>query len=243
MAAHQIEISIPNWEKYNPRNDRKSHVWFRLQNTFFSDQNVFDLANASKLTFIFLICEASKSNAGTFFLSINYASKMLGFSDKEFISVVNSLCDCGLVVTTATPTGNQSVATGNQSVATGSPTDRQTDRQTKESSGVETPAEPLPKIAKIWNQLKHNAMPQVRACGSSRKRHAELRWKENPCENFWTEVITRIGDSDFCRGKNQRAWIADFDFLIRPETAHKVLEGKYDNPKTHSEVHPALRGN
>lgn len=39
----------------------------------------------------------------------------------------------------------------------------------------------------------------------------------------------RISTSDFCRGKNERGWVATFDWLLQPDTAIKVLEGKYDN--------------
>ena len=30
-------------------------------------------------------------------------------------------------------------------------------------------------------------------------------------------------------GKNERGWKANFDFLMRPDTQYKVLEGQYDN--------------
>ena len=34
--------------------------------------------------------------------------------------------------------------------------------------------------------------------------------------------------SEFLKGENDRAWTADFDWLIRPTNMSKVLEGKYD---------------
>jgi hypothetical protein len=36
--------------------------------------------------------------------------------------------------------------------------------------------------------------------------------------------------SPFCRGETgDRGWRASFDFLLKPDTATKVLEGKYDD--------------
>lgn len=43
-----------------------------------------------------------------------------------------------------------------------------------------------------------------------------------------TEVLRRAGESDFLNGVNDRAWKADFEWLMRPENFVKVLEGKYD---------------
>ena len=45
----------------------------------------------------------------------------------------------------------------------------------------------------------------------------------------WTAVIQRIQASDFCSGAGNTGWVATFDWLLKPDTATKVLEGKYDN--------------
>ena len=51
----------------------------------------------------------------------------------------------------------------------------------------------------------------------------------------WGQVFARVIASDFCCGKNDRGWVADLDWVIRPETKTKdstltkIREGKYDN--------------
>jgi hypothetical protein len=84
----------------------------------------------------------------------------------------------------------------------------------------------LPRLAVLWN-IHSKKFPKVKACGAQRKKQAEARWRENPSEEYWVDVITRLNASEFCNGKNERGWVADFDFLIKPETANKTLEGKY----------------
>jgi hypothetical protein len=54
------------------------------------------------------------------------------------------------------------------------------------------------------------------------------RLRERPLEE-WRPIFQRINASDFCRGQNDRGWIATFDWALQPDTAAKVLEGKYDN--------------
>lgn len=41
--------------------------------------------------------------------------------------------------------------------------------------------------------------------------------------------MLRIQKSSFCQGKNDRGWVASFDWFIRPDTVVKIMEGKYDD--------------
>jgi hypothetical protein len=93
---------------------------------------------------------------------------------------------------------------------------------------LDRPSHPL---VEVWNQSKAPSLPSVRGLGKSRRPAADARWEEHPDPAFWTEVVERINRSPFLTGKNDRKWVADFDFLIRPDTANRVLEGKYDDKR------------
>lgn len=87
-------------------------------------------------------------------------------------------------------------------------------------------------LAELWNskiptEMSSIDLPRFKS-GSPRWKSASERLKENPHQDYWATVIERIAASDFCRGVNDRGWIADFEFLIKPETHIKVLEKKYD---------------
>jgi hypothetical protein len=86
----------------------------------------------------------------------------------------------------------------------------------------------LPPLAMIWNSHRRN-LPEAKGCSGQRRKGADERWREKPETEYWANIVRRIADSEFCNGKNDRGWKADLDFLIRPDTQHKVLEGKYDN--------------
>jgi uncharacterized protein YdaU (DUF1376 family) len=78
-----------------------------------------------------------------------------------------------------------------------------------------------------WNAIVTEPLPKCRELSDQRKRHAQIRLTERSLED-WQAVIARINASPFCRGDNDRGWRADFDWLLQPGTALKVLEGKYD---------------
>jgi hypothetical protein len=65
----------------------------------------------------------------------------------------------------------------------------------------------------------------------TRKKHIKQRIKEEPDLEYWTRVVRRIAESDFCcgRGAGGGTWVATIDWLLRPDTHVKVMEGKYDN--------------
>lgn len=95
-----------------------------------------------------------------------------------------------------------------------------------------SPAAPHPslQIFRIWDGVACAELPKIREITKVRLKSARERWKEHPESAYWSEVITRINASSFCCGRNDRKWLANIDFLLRPESSIKVLEGMYDDP-------------
>jgi hypothetical protein len=85
----------------------------------------------------------------------------------------------------------------------------------------------------LWNSDAHPDLPRWQELNEDRRKKARTRLKERPLDgpNGWREVIRRISASSFCLGKSERGWRADPDWLLKPGTAAKVLEGKYDDRK------------
>lgn len=82
----------------------------------------------------------------------------------------------------------------------------------------------------LWNDLAQPPLAQCQQMSKARTAHAKTRLTEHPDLAWWRSVIHRVNDSDFCKGQNDRTWLASFDWLIANDTnALKVLEGKYDN--------------
>jgi hypothetical protein len=71
----------------------------------------------------------------------------------------------------------------------------------------------LPKIAALTDQRRKKLKAILERYGAER----------------WTDALRRLEQSDFCRGLGERGWRADFDFLVRPASFVKLLEGAYDN--------------
>jgi len=83
-------------------------------------------------------------------------------------------------------------------------------------------------LAVLWNEWAvQYGLSRVTKLGGKRKTLADSRAKEQP-ESYWQEVLARIAKSPGLLGKNDRGWIATFDWLVDPMSAAKVMEGKYD---------------
>lgn len=92
----------------------------------------------------------------------------------------------------------------------------------------------LPPLAMLWNDYaEHFKLPVIQYMEPDglRAKAARARWQAKPDPEWWAGVLTRIGRSRFCRGHNERKWIATFDWLVRTDTAAKVLEGYYDDDR------------
>jgi predicted phage replisome organizer len=75
------------------------------------------------------------------------------------------------------------------------------------------------------------SFPSVRSLSESRKKAIKARLKTYSLEDFKT-VFENAESSSFLKGKNDRNWSANFDWLIADKNMAKVLEGNYaDKPR------------
>jgi hypothetical protein len=84
-------------------------------------------------------------------------------------------------------------------------------------------------LQRLWNELAAPGLPRWRETSAKRRKAAEARLRERSIEgpSGWREVIERINASAFCRGGGKDGWRASPDWILQPDTAAKVLEGKY----------------
>jgi hypothetical protein len=85
-------------------------------------------------------------------------------------------------------------------------------------------------LASLWNgRADAVGLPRCIHLSAKREAHCARRLSEQPVA-YWEQVIVRIHASSFCRGVNDRGWVATFDWLVaNADNAIKVLEGKYDD--------------
>jgi hypothetical protein len=88
---------------------------------------------------------------------------------------------------------------------------------------------PLHPLASFWNERAPQGLARVKALNPSGRRYrlCRNRWNENPNPDYWEQVFREIEKCPFLLGENQRRWKMDFDFLCQPDSADKILEGKY----------------
>jgi len=108
--------------------------------------------------------------------------------------------------------------------------EKEEEKQQEEEEQKELPPTPYEKIKTLYNTFCLS-LPQVRAMSEKRKRHLRARWRQLAGDlTAFEEAFRKVEASDFCKGKNDRGWRADFDWLIKNDhNMVKVLEGKYDN--------------
>ncbi len=84
-------------------------------------------------------------------------------------------------------------------------------------------------VVEIYNTYCTN-LAQVQKLTEKRKIAINKLLKEINIEQF-KEICMIANKSDFLTGNNDRNWKADFDFVIRPDKAVSILEGKYNFKK------------
>ena len=77
----------------------------------------------------------------------------------------------------------------------------------------------------LWNATTKPPLPRCRELTEDRRRKIRSRMLKRPSLAEWREAFEAIGANPFCRGENDRGWVADFDWVIKNDTViAKVLE-------------------
>ena len=71
--------------------------------------------------------------------------------------------------------------------------------------------------------------PSVKVLSEVRKREIKARLNTYSLDDL-KAVFEKAEASSFLKGRNNRNWIANFDWLIKDENMAKVLDGNYDRP-------------
>lgn len=98
--------------------------------------------------------------------------------------------------------------------------------------GNEAPAAeqtPYKSIVDLYHEIC-KSYPKMKKVSDNRKKAIAARWKEYG-QNLDTfrELFEKAESSLFLKGRNQRNWTADFNWLMNSDNMAKVLEGKYDD--------------
>lgn len=78
----------------------------------------------------------------------------------------------------------------------------------------------------LWNEHGKGLLPAEGLDPDRRARAIECI-RDVPDPERLKKAIQKIAASPYCTGENESGWVADFDFLVKPGTVFKALEGKY----------------
>lgn len=84
-------------------------------------------------------------------------------------------------------------------------------------------------VVALYNSLCPS-FPPVKALSNARRKAIKARMNAYTLDDFKT-LFEKAEASDFLKGKNNRNWTADFDWLIKDANMVKVLEDKYNRER------------
>ena len=96
-------------------------------------------------------------------------------------------------------------------------------------------ADKLPTIQIDYQAIKNlynTCCPSLAKCtalSDARKKTIKARFSSGYTEEDFKTLFTKAEASSFLKGKNNRNWMANFDWLIKDANFAKVLDGNYDN--------------
>lgn len=141
-----LVLTLLGFAKYNPRNDRRSHTWLRIQQSMPTSPKLFGLTAEEKWAWLCVLCHANslEDPEAELTLQLPWFCHHTGVAREVVLSMAHKLngktlelkhgaTGCHQVVADGRQVvapGNQTVPSGRQVVADGRPTDVRTDVRT-----------------------------------------------------------------------------------------------------------------
>ena len=97
----------------------------------------------------------------------------------------------------------------------------------------------------IFVDLYHEicpSLPKVQKLTESRKKAIKARWSEYPDIETFKKAFVKCENNTFMKGSNDRGWVANFDFILQPNSFTKIIEGFYDKMNNKQQNNGNLKG-
>jgi uncharacterized protein YdaU (DUF1376 family) len=92
---------------------------------------------------------------------------------------------------------------------------------------AEPPDDPAQQFVEVWNGMaRANGLRTIVKLTDQRRKRVLARLKDYGLPTI-TEAIAAVPSRPFLMGEGPRGWKADFDFITRPDSVAKIMEGKY----------------
>ena len=86
---------------------------------------------------------------------------------------------------------------------------------------------PYNEILDLYHRILHK-LPKVEKLTEKRKKSMRKRWGDDLTSLVdWEDYFKDASHKAFLFGRNDREWVANFDFLLREQTIVFMQEGKY----------------
>lgn len=96
-GTESYDITICNWNAYQPRKDLKSLSWIRIDSDIFFSENFFLLDNNQKILFFYVLTYAGKKNTDTYSFNPEFVSANLKMGVKQLNEGIEKLESLGIV--------------------------------------------------------------------------------------------------------------------------------------------------
>jgi hypothetical protein len=237
----EVCITFENWEKYQAESRRlKNPTWLRLENKTYHGKAWHKLnhtqGEGSAFFFLLMFVSQNGNESGQINSDTEILAQLSRLPEKVIVSAIRVLMECGAVsceqlqpeiVLIPEVSGDFRKfpeISRLPNITLPYPTRPNTTQQ--DHAICQSPLHPL---AQIWNDESKN-LPKVSKVEAGRLKHAQARWKDNPDPEYWRGVVKHVVASPFLRGEDG-GWKANFDWLIKPGNATKVLEGVYSGQR------------
>lgn len=224
MAKHYFRVR--NFEEFQHYKNRQP-PWIKIYRKLLMDYEYGQLPDVSKSHLVGVWLLASQHNNRLPF-DENWIKKQIQASENVNLEILKDLQFIEIIKRKrGQPAPPESKHLG-QSATPETETETEIDLETEKDIEAEIDVEG---VRDAWNAMAatYPIISKVLSLSTDRRKHIKARLSDRYWIENWREALARVPNCKFLLGDNDRGWIANFDWFIRPSTVLKIMEGKYDD--------------
>lgn len=228
-----IKVQVKNWDKFNPRSDVKSSVWYRQQNDFFNDPTFYKTSPETRLIYIYILCCASKKMAaGIAKINLEMVADQTLIDIQKVQKAIKNLEKLELISLLEgdeISTRSDTIVNPKLMCSTNERTDGRTDEQIAESAS-KTKSIELDDMINSWNSASQKShlkpcplVPTQKILLLAEKAKKVL----DGAGYTWAEYFEKITSSEFL--KTKKGSPITLLWALDEENFNKIIFGNFDD--------------
>lgn len=200
-------LTLTNWDKFNPKRDQKSYTWARVDMNIFMDPRVYDMPPEAKIVWVQVILDCTSHNGQLTLVDSSHYAYKLRIPEKKVMEAIEII------------TARQLATAHDRPLLFTTPTNERTDEQTVNDRRTVAPK--FDYISLYWDYPRHIKKGEfLKRCKTNIKTQKQFDDFKKALDNYKQHLANTNTEPQFI--KHPTTFLSEWKDWLDPENGKVV---------------------